>query len=151
MRDAGLFEYFNKSTIVNVTNRPLNGQRALVLTGEVATNMRKELAETRKVKQKAAAAAAEKAGLLAAAKGVLAEKLVESVVGPPPHNIVMCSRGSCPMPRGVPGAGWTGCPAPVGDGVLCTVWHCNSSKACTKEHTGHVSKHLAILAAQQRG
>ena len=113
--------------------------------------MRKELAEARKVKKKAAAAAAAKASPSAVAKGaladnvwVVADKAVESVAEPPSYYNIMRGRGSCPVPRGVHDAGFTGCPVPVGDGVRGTL-HGVALQQLNGVHQGAYWPHLTAF------
>jgi hypothetical protein len=144
MRAVGLHLYFDNSTIVNVTGKPLNQQRSMLLTSEAAQSMRAELYANTQAKKVEARKKQDAAGLQAAAKAAVASTKFVCIQGPPPPSVWGCSRGTCPLRD--PADTWKGCPVPG-----CTVWACVHTDACSKEFKSHVSKHLAYAAGQKVG
>ena len=141
IRSAGIADFFDAKSIVDVSGRPLNGQRALCLTSEAAKNLKQQLANLCKKKKEELSKKAVSVGLLKAAQGAVANNEVVSARGPPPAAVWGCARSGCAT-RAKSDA-WRGCPV---DG--CGFWHCCGSKACLDEHKAHSAKHLAHVADQ---
>ena len=141
MYEAGLHNYFDQSTIVNTTGLCLNRQRSCILTGESAHELRNGLINAMQTRKLAATCRQQAVRVQAATKEVVESREFEVISGPPPANVVFCSRGSY-MKVGKDKLGWSGCP--VKD---CLYWACSSSVTCKKDLNNHIIKHVASLVS----